>query len=51
MPITVRSGVILGLSVAAWSFIMGFTGWYKQPSLWILAWLVVRYIAWLVRRK
>jgi hypothetical protein len=41
MPITVRSGVILGLSVAAWSFIMGFTGWYKQPSLWILAWLVV----------
>ena len=41
MPPTLRAGVILGLSVAAWTFIMGFTGWYKHPSLLFLFWLVV----------
>jgi hypothetical protein len=33
--------LILGLSVAAWSFIMVLTGWFKHPNLWILSWLVV----------
>ncbi|HEX7597688.1 MAG TPA: hypothetical protein VF518_05700, partial [Polyangia bacterium] len=41
MPPTLRAGLILGLSVAAWTFIMGFTGWYKHPSLLFLFWLVV----------
>jgi len=38
---TLRAGFILGLSVAAWTFVMGFTGWYKNPSLLFLFWLVV----------
>jgi len=41
MPPTLRSGMFLGLAVAAWSLVMGFTGWYKHPSLWVLAWVVV----------
>ena len=41
MPPTLRAGLILGLSVAAWTFIMGFTGWYKSPSLLYLFWLVM----------
>jgi hypothetical protein len=41
MPPTLRAGLILGLSVATWTFIMGFTGWYKHPSLLFLFWLVV----------
>jgi len=41
MPPTLRAGLILGLSVAAWTFVMGFTGWYKHPSLLYLFWLVV----------
>jgi len=41
MPPTLRAGLILGLSVAAWSLVMGLTGWFKHPSLWILSWLVV----------
>jgi Protein of unknown function (DUF4199) len=41
MPPTLRAGLILGLAVAAWTFIMGFTGWYMHPSLWILSWSVV----------
>jgi hypothetical protein len=38
---TLRAGLILGVSVAAWTFIMGFTGWYKHPGLLYLFWLVI----------
>jgi hypothetical protein len=41
MPPTLRAGLILGFSVAAWTFVMGFTGWYKHPSLLFLFWLVI----------
>lgn len=41
MPPTLRTGLILGLSVAAWTFVMGFTGWYRHPSLLYLFWLVI----------
>lgn len=35
MPPTLRAGVILGLAVAAWTFVMGYTG------RWGLFWLVI----------
>ncbi|HCA81539.1 MAG TPA: hypothetical protein DEP53_17545 [Bacteroidetes bacterium] len=38
---TVKTGVILGLLVVAWTFIMGVTGWYKDPALLNLFWLVI----------
>jgi hypothetical protein len=41
MPPTLRSGLILGFSVAAWTFVMGFTGWYKDPARFTLFWLVI----------
>lgn len=41
MPPTLRAGVILGLAVAGWTFVMGFTGWYKHPGLLFLFWLVI----------
>ncbi|HLP30064.1 MAG TPA: DUF4199 domain-containing protein [Geothrix sp.] len=41
MPPTLRAGLILGLSVAAWTFVMGVTGWYRHPSLHRLFWLVI----------
>ena len=41
MPPTLRAGLILGLAVAAWTFVMGFTGWYKNPTLLYLFWLVI----------
>jgi Protein of unknown function (DUF4199) len=41
MPPTLRAGVILGLALAAWTLVMGLTGWFRHPSLWILAWLAV----------
>jgi hypothetical protein len=41
MPPTLRYGTLLGLGVAAWTFVMGLTGWYKHPSLLFLFWLVI----------
>lgn len=41
MPPTLRAGLILGITVAAWTFVMGFTGWYKHPTLLFLFWLVI----------
>jgi len=38
---TVRAGLILGLSVVAWTFVMGVTGWFKHPGLLYLFWLVI----------
>ena len=38
---TVKTGVLLGLLVVAWTFIMGITGWYKHPTLLNLFWLVI----------
>ncbi len=40
---TLRYGLFLGLGVAAWTFVMGFTGWYRHPSYLYLFWLVVPY--------
>ena len=41
MPPTLHAGLTLGLAVAAWTFVMGFTGWYRDPSLLRLFWLVI----------
>jgi len=38
---TIRYGLILGLAVAAWTFVMGVTGWYRHPTLLFLFWLVI----------
>ena len=38
---TLRAGLILGILVVLWTFVMGFTGWYRHPSLLFLFWLVV----------
>ncbi|WP_243303051.1 DUF4199 domain-containing protein [Geothrix oryzisoli] len=36
-----RTGLILGILVVLWTFVMGFTGWYRQPGLFFLFWLVI----------
>lgn len=39
--VPLRAGVLLGVLVALWTFVMGFTGWYRHPSLLFLFWLVI----------
>lgn len=41
MKPTVKAGVVLGLLCVAWTFVMGFTGWYKDPALLNLFFLVI----------
>ena len=41
MNLTVRAGLVLGALVVAWTFLMGYTGWYKDPVLLNLFWIVV----------
>jgi len=41
MSPTVRAGVLLGVLVTIWMFVVGFTGWYKDPVLLNLFFLVI----------
>lgn len=36
-----KHGILLGVLVAAWTYVMGFTGWYKDPALQSLFWVVI----------
>ena len=53
--IALRTGLILGILVVLWTFVMGFTGWYRHPSLLFLFWLViplqVGVLVWMLRRS
>lgn len=33
MSLTVKTGVLIGVLCAAWTYVMGFTGWFKDPTL------------------
>jgi hypothetical protein len=41
MSTPIRAGVFLGVLVAVWQFVMGFTGWYKDPVLLNVFFLVI----------
>jgi hypothetical protein len=53
MNTIVKAGVLLGLLCCAWTFVMGFTGWYKDPALLNLFFLVIvieiAVLAWALR--
>ena len=48
MGTLVRYGVILGVGVIAWMFLIGFTGWYKNPILLNLFYLVIPFQVFLI---
>lgn len=41
MNTIVKAGIALGVLVEIWTYVMGFTGWYKDPKLASLFWVVV----------
>lgn len=41
MNTTVKGGILIGVLCAVWTFVMGFTGWYKDPSMLALFYLVI----------
>lgn len=54
MSTAVKGGVFLGLLTVAWTFVMGSTGWYKDPVLLFLFWIVVLFelavLVWALRK-
>jgi Zn-dependent membrane protease YugP len=41
MNVPIRAGILLGVLCVGWTFVMGFTGWYKDPVMLNLFFLVV----------
>src|SRR5512134_130172 len=41
MNTILKAGIVLGLLVEVWTYLMGFTGWYKDPQLMNLFWVVI----------
>jgi hypothetical protein len=41
MKPTLKAGLVLGILVVAWTFVMGVTGWYKDPVKLYLFYIVV----------
>lgn len=41
MKSIIKTGVVIGLSCMAWQLVMGLTGWYLDPVLLNLFWIVI----------
>lgn len=41
MKHVLKYGILIGVVCALWTFIMGFLGWYKDPVLLNMFWLVI----------
>ena len=54
MSTLIKHGVLLGAGVVAWTFVMGYTGWYKDPKLHKLFFLVIPFqialLVWALRQ-
>jgi hypothetical protein len=54
MSLTLKGGLLIGLSCAVWMYIVGFTGWYRDPALQAMFFLVifieVGILFWMLRR-
>ncbi len=41
MPAILSAGLLIGVLCGLWTFVMGFTGWYKDPTMLNLFFLVI----------
>jgi hypothetical protein len=41
MPAILTTGLLIGVLCGLWTFVMGFTGWYKDPSMVNVFFLVI----------
>lgn len=41
MNTILKAGIVLGVLVEIWTYLMGFTGWYKDPALMNLFFVVI----------
>lgn len=54
MNTIVRGGILIGVLCAGWTFVMGFTGWYKDPAMVPAFYAVILFqlgvLVWALRR-
>jgi len=54
MNVPIRAGILLGVLCVLWTFVMGFTGWHKDPVMLNLFFLVVPleigFVIWALRK-
>ena len=54
MNTIVKAGVVLGVLVEVGTYVMGFTGWFKDPKLMSLFWVVIAFqiavLVWALKR-
>lgn len=54
MSVTIKAGVLIGGLCAVWTFVMGFTGWYKHPVLlnafWVVVLIQIGVLVWALRQ-
>ncbi len=41
MNTTVKGGILIGVLCGVWTFVMGFTGWYKDPQMLSVFYVVI----------
>ena len=41
MNTILKAGIVMGVLVEIWTYVMGFTGWYKHPTFMNLFWVVI----------
>lgn len=41
MSTPVKGGLLLGILTVLWTFVLGFTGWYKDPVMMNMFWAVI----------
>jgi len=41
MDTTVKGGILIGVLCGAWTFVMGFTGWYRDPDMLTAFYVVI----------
>lgn len=41
MKPTLRAGIVLGLAAVVWMFVYGFAGWYKDPALAAIWYVII----------
>lgn len=51
---TLLAGLLLGILVSAWTYFMGFTGWYRDPArvayFWVVIPIQIAVLVWGLRR-
>jgi hypothetical protein len=54
MNTTVKGGILIGVLCGVWTFVMGFTGWFKDPAMltvfYVVIFIQIGVLVWALRK-